>query len=258
MRAGRRQEHHPRRPDPLRDRHRRPEPAAGDQPCLRAPRQGPDRRRDELVRRRCRSTRARSASTRSSRPAASASRACRAWASSSSARPCSTAAPATRTCWRWTCTTSTSTWSGPASGASRRRPTWSRRSPRRSPVRRAGRPAGTRCRATPRTAKTLIDGMAALGFVPFLKPGIQAPIIVTFHAPADRRYDFKRFYEAVQAARLHPLSGQAHPGRDVSGRLHRRDRPDRDAASRRRGRRHDDGAGHRSGAPALVGVEPAA
>ena len=37
----------------------------------------------------------------------------------------------------------------------------------------------------------LIDGMKALGFVPFLAPEIQAPIIVTFHAPADPAYDFK-------------------------------------------------------------------
>ena len=40
--------------------------------------------------------------------------------------------------------------------------------------------------------------MAALGFVPFLTPAIQAPIIVTFHAPADPRYDFKAFYDAVR------------------------------------------------------------
>jgi len=46
--------------------------------------------------------------------------------------------------------------------------------------------------------KTLIDGMAALGFKPFLEPAIQAPIIVTFHAPADARYDFKTFYEAAK------------------------------------------------------------
>jgi 2-aminoethylphosphonate-pyruvate transaminase len=45
----------------------------------------------------------------------------------------------------------------------------------------------------------LVDGMKALGFVPFLKPEIQAPIIVTFHAPADPAYDFKRFYDAVKA-----------------------------------------------------------
>jgi 2-aminoethylphosphonate-pyruvate transaminase len=47
--------------------------------------------------------------------------------------------------------------------------------------------------------EALVAGMAALGFVPFLAPEIQAPIIVTFHAPADPRYDFKAFYEAVRA-----------------------------------------------------------
>ena len=46
---------------------------------------------------------------------------------------------------------------------------------------------------------TLVDGMKALGFAPFLAPEIQAPIIVTFHAPADPAYDFKRFYDAVKA-----------------------------------------------------------
>jgi 2-aminoethylphosphonate-pyruvate transaminase len=30
--------------------------------------------------------------------------------------------------------------------------------------------------------------------MPFLDPAVQAPIIVTFHAPADSRYDFKTFY----------------------------------------------------------------
>ena len=47
--------------------------------------------------------------------------------------------------------------------------------------------------------RTLIDGMAALGFKPFLKPELQAPIIVTFHAPAHPAYDFKRFYECAKA-----------------------------------------------------------
>ncbi|CAD5373458.1 2-aminoethylphosphonate--pyruvate transaminase 2 [Rubrivivax sp. A210] len=46
---------------------------------------------------------------------------------------------------------------------------------------------------------TLVDGMAALGFQPFLAPAVQAPIIVTFHAPADLAYDFARFYAAVKA-----------------------------------------------------------
>ena len=44
--------------------------------------------------------------------------------------------------------------------------------------------------------KTLVDGMKALGFRAFLKPEIQAPIIVTFHAPGHRAYEFKRFYDA--------------------------------------------------------------
>ena len=47
--------------------------------------------------------------------------------------------------------------------------------------------------------RTLIEGMAALGFRPLLRPELQAPIIVTFHAPADARYDFKRFYAAAKA-----------------------------------------------------------
>jgi len=47
--------------------------------------------------------------------------------------------------------------------------------------------------------RTLIDGLAALGLRPFLRPELQAPIIVTFHAPADTRYEFKRFYAAAKA-----------------------------------------------------------
>ena len=45
---------------------------------------------------------------------------------------------------------------------------------------------------------TLVDGMTALGFKPFLDPAIQAPIIVTFHAPADPRYQFKTFYDIAK------------------------------------------------------------
>ena len=46
--------------------------------------------------------------------------------------------------------------------------------------------------------KTLIDGLGALGFKPLLRPEIQAPIIVTFHAPADAHYEFKAFYQAAR------------------------------------------------------------
>lgn len=47
--------------------------------------------------------------------------------------------------------------------------------------------------------QTLLDGMARLGLRSFLPAAIQAPIIVTFHAPKDPRYDFKTFYERVKA-----------------------------------------------------------
>ena len=46
--------------------------------------------------------------------------------------------------------------------------------------------------------ETLVEGMAELGFRVFLDPNIQAPIIVTFHAPADSKYTFKEFYERVR------------------------------------------------------------
>jgi 2-aminoethylphosphonate-pyruvate transaminase len=49
-----------------------------------------------------------------------------------------------------------------------------------------------------RNFETLVTGMAEQGFRPFLDPAIQAPIIVTFHAPADTRYNFREFYDRVR------------------------------------------------------------
>jgi 2-aminoethylphosphonate-pyruvate transaminase len=46
--------------------------------------------------------------------------------------------------------------------------------------------------------ETLVAGMKELGFQAFLDPKIQAPIIVTFHAPADPKYSFKEFYDRVR------------------------------------------------------------
>jgi 2-aminoethylphosphonate-pyruvate transaminase len=46
--------------------------------------------------------------------------------------------------------------------------------------------------------RTLIEGMDALGFRPFLAPALQAPVIVTFHAPAHPAYQFRPFYEAAK------------------------------------------------------------
>ncbi len=45
---------------------------------------------------------------------------------------------------------------------------------------------------------TLLAGMRDMGFRSFLPSAIQAPIIVTFHAPADAGYEFKAFYERVR------------------------------------------------------------
>ena len=49
-----------------------------------------------------------------------------------------------------------------------------------------------------RNCKALVGGLAALGLRSFLDPAIQAPIIVTFHAPDDANYDFKTFYQEVK------------------------------------------------------------
>ncbi|NWD67552.1 2-aminoethylphosphonate--pyruvate transaminase [Pseudomonas gingeri] len=47
--------------------------------------------------------------------------------------------------------------------------------------------------------QVLLVEMARLGLRSFLPAAIQAPIIVTFHAPKDPRYQFKAFYERVKA-----------------------------------------------------------
>jgi 2-aminoethylphosphonate-pyruvate transaminase len=63
-------------------------------------------------------------------------------------------------------------------------------------VEEGGRPA--RLKRYEDNCRTLLDGMARLGFKPFLRPEVQAPIIVTFHAPAHPAYEFKRFYDAAK------------------------------------------------------------
>jgi 2-aminoethylphosphonate-pyruvate transaminase len=44
----------------------------------------------------------------------------------------------------------------------------------------------------------LVSGMRELGFETFLPDALQAPIIVTFHAPPDPNYHFKEFYVRVR------------------------------------------------------------
>ncbi|MBS0342773.1 MAG: 2-aminoethylphosphonate--pyruvate transaminase [Proteobacteria bacterium] len=49
-----------------------------------------------------------------------------------------------------------------------------------------------------RNCEALVSGLAAIGVRSFLAPEIQAPIIVTFHAPDHPNYEFKRFYAEVK------------------------------------------------------------
>jgi 2-aminoethylphosphonate-pyruvate transaminase len=49
-----------------------------------------------------------------------------------------------------------------------------------------------------RNCNALLDGMAALGFRSFLRREIQAPVIATFHAPADPNYNFTDLYAGVR------------------------------------------------------------
>lgn len=46
--------------------------------------------------------------------------------------------------------------------------------------------------------RILVDGMRALGFETLLPDRLQAPIIVTFHMPADPRFLFESFYDKLR------------------------------------------------------------
>ncbi len=46
--------------------------------------------------------------------------------------------------------------------------------------------------------RILVDGMRKLGFETLLPDALQAPIIVTFHMPADPRFRFESFYDSLR------------------------------------------------------------
>ncbi len=46
--------------------------------------------------------------------------------------------------------------------------------------------------------RLLVEGMRALGFETLLPDELQAPIIVTFHTPADAHFDFETFYAKLK------------------------------------------------------------
>ncbi len=47
--------------------------------------------------------------------------------------------------------------------------------------------------------RVLVEGMRALGFQTLLPDELQAPIIITFHMPADPRFEFPVFYDRLRA-----------------------------------------------------------
>jgi 2-aminoethylphosphonate-pyruvate transaminase len=47
--------------------------------------------------------------------------------------------------------------------------------------------------------RALVEGMRGLGFRTLLPDAVQAPIVVTFHAPADPRFGFGAFYDGMRA-----------------------------------------------------------
>ena len=49
-----------------------------------------------------------------------------------------------------------------------------------------------------RNCRILVDGMRRLGFQTLLPDELQAPVIVTFHMPADPRFKFEDFYDGLR------------------------------------------------------------
>jgi 2-aminoethylphosphonate-pyruvate transaminase len=49
-----------------------------------------------------------------------------------------------------------------------------------------------------RNCRLLVNGMLELGFKTLLPPELQAPIIITFHSPADANFDFAVFYDHLR------------------------------------------------------------
>lgn len=45
--------------------------------------------------------------------------------------------------------------------------------------------------------KILVDGMREMGFKTLLPDNLQAPIIITFHSPTDKAFEFEKFYNLI-------------------------------------------------------------
>ena len=82
--------------------------------------------------------------------------------------------------------------------------------------------------------RILVDGMRALGFRTLLPDALQAPIIVTFHMPADPQFVFADVLRPAEGAGLRDLSRQADGRRQLPHRLHRPARTQTTCAARSR------------------------
>ncbi len=80
-----------------------------------------------------------------------------------------------------------------------------------------------------RNCALLVEGLRGMGFETLLPDRLQAPIIVTVRMPADPEVPLRDLLRPAGPARLRDLPGQAHGGRQLPRRLHRRARGDRDA-----------------------------
>ena len=70
-------------------------------------------------------------------------------------------------------------------------------------------------------AKVLIDGMRAMGFQTLLPNDLQAPIIVTFHMPTDPKFVFQRFYDGLKDRGYVIYPGKLTVADSLPHRLHR-------------------------------------
>ncbi len=62
-----------------------------------------------------------------------------------------------------------------------------------------------------RNWRCLVDGLRALGFHTFLPDEVAAPVIATFHEPADPAYDRERFFQAMWARGFVMFRGSLTP-----------------------------------------------
>jgi 2-aminoethylphosphonate-pyruvate transaminase len=62
-----------------------------------------------------------------------------------------------------------------------------------------------------RNWRVLVDGLRALGFETYLRDQVAAPVIATFHAPADPNYHRERFFELMWQRGFVMFRGQLTP-----------------------------------------------